>query len=336
VSTSPEEHRLSPEESRRRFHERIVPQHFEHGVPQDRPVLVIVAGQPGAGKTAAENRVRADLDAAVTIDADQMRDHHPAYVPLALRNDRLAAPATHPDAARWVEMAMDYCIKNRFNVVFSTTMRAAAQETIDRFKDAGYRVEVAVVAVHEATSRLGVLSRYQDGRDDVGFGRYVPANVQREAYTGLLAELDRIDAGRLADAVHVFQRDGRALYHNELDEQGDWVRPAGTRAAVEAGRDRPWSPDETRKFEERAAELSQRLPGDLQPDLAVAVEAGRRHVAATRSVTPTAAEVAAAGQLGTGRQASTAYAGPRTPTAATQDNPRRPRPARSSEADQSR
>ncbi len=284
MSTEPQSRLLSAQESQRRFHERIVPRYLAHGVPQERPVLVIVAGQPGAGKSAVENRVHADLGGGtVTIDADDLRPTHPDYVPLALENDRTAAPATHADASRWVEMAKDYCISNRFNVVYSTTMRGAefAEQDINRFKQAGYRVEVVALAVHEATSRLGVLSRYQQGREDVGFGRYVPDAFQRDAYAGLLSSLDHIDDRHLADAVHIYLRDGTRVYTNELDDNGEWAHPAGSRAAVEEARGRPWNHEEIQAFRDRAAELAHQLPADLHGDLLAIAETAREHVAAT-------------------------------------------------------
>ncbi|GAA3952136.1 zeta toxin family protein [Actinoplanes auranticolor] len=92
-------------------------------------------------------------------------------------------------------MAEEHCIANRYNVVLSTTLRTpeAAQNNLELFRKAGYRVEVVAMAVHEATSRLSVLSRYQQELDDVGFGRNVPDAFQRDAYAGLLSALDHID-----------------------------------------------------------------------------------------------------------------------------------------------
>lgn len=305
MTFDPQAHRLPPEESARRFHEQIVPQRLAHGVPQDRPMLVIVAGQSGAGKTTVEHRVHTDLGGGtVIIDADDMRTHHPDYVALAMRNDRLASAACHPDASRWVHMAIDYCIASRYNVVLSTTLRTAggAQQIIDRFRGAEYPVEVAALAVHEATSRLSVLRRYQRGREDVGFGRYVPSAFQSDAYAGLPSSLDRIDAGRLADAVHVYRRDGRRLYSNELNQHGEWIRPPAARAALETGRALPWGADEIRTFREQAEYLRARLPEDLHGDLLTAARAARNHLAAT-GTTATPAEVAQAARLAAGRTA---------------------------------
>jgi UDP-N-acetylglucosamine kinase len=283
MSADPQPYQLSLEESQRRFRERIVPRYLAHGIPQRQPVLVMVAGQPGAGKTVLENQVHAILGGGtVTIDADDLRPVHPDYLPLAMQNDRIAAPATQPDVTRWVDMAKDYCIGKQFNVIFSTTMRGAgaAERDIVRFRRGGYPVEVVVLAVHEATSRLGVLSRYQQGREDVGFGRYVPDGFQRDAYAGLLSALEHIDQRRLADRVSVYLRDGTELYANQRDATGEWQRAPAARAALEAGRQRPWSLEEIAQFRHRAGELAHQLPQDLQGDLLSITEAARDHVAA--------------------------------------------------------
>lgn len=274
MTAEPESHRLSPQQAAEIFHEVIVPRRLAHGVRQDQPVLVVVAGQPGAGKSAAERRVHAALgEGAVTIDADDMRGHHPDYVALTAANDRTAAMLTHHEAQRWVAMAKEHCIEQRNHVVLSATLGnpESARRHIDQFRAAGYRVELAVVAVDDATSQLGVLDRYQAGRERDGVGRFVPLQVQQEAYTGLLETVAAVDAERLVDAVHVYQRDGRQLYGNALDESGRWESSPATRQAVETARDRPWEASAFTAFRESAESLARRLPEDLRPELRAAV-----------------------------------------------------------------
>ncbi|MCA2215448.1 zeta toxin family protein [Wangella sp. NEAU-J3] len=249
-------------------------------------MLVIVAGQPGAGKTSAEDRVRANLGpGTVTIDADELREHHPAYGQLLITNDQTAATLTHPQVQRWVKMAKDHCIAHRYNVVLSATMGNpdSARRTIYQFREAGYQVYMVVVAVHEATSQLNVLSRYQKGHERAG-GRHVPLNEQRQAYTGLLDTVDQIDAGWLVDAVQVYQRPDRQrywaqIYWNERNQRGRWSQPPETRASIEAARNRPWGAEEIKDFCDRAAALNTCLPQELHSDLLIAVRAAQKHVA---------------------------------------------------------
>ena len=53
---------LSEQESRDMLHQVILPAATEGAVRQDRPVVVIVGGQPGAGKTEIADLVQAALD----------------------------------------------------------------------------------------------------------------------------------------------------------------------------------------------------------------------------------------------------------------------------------
>ena len=285
---------LSKEESATRFTERIVPQRFAGGISQEHPVLDIVAGQPGAGKSSAEKRACDNRGpGTVIIDADILRTYHPAYQRLVLANDRLAATLTHPEAQRWVQMAKEHCIAHRYNVLLSATMGspASAGRTIAQFRKAGYQVHLAVLAAHEATSQLNVLTRYQKGRDR-GSGRHVPLEVQREAYTGLLDTVDLVDAGCLVDAVQVYQRPDlrrwwRQVYWNELGRSGCWVRPPETRAEVVAARNRPWGPEQIADFSDRGAALSGRLSADLHSDLLSAARAAQEHLAISGEVLDT-------------------------------------------------
>lgn len=60
----PARYLLSEAQSALIFRDDIVPVELEHGVAQERPVVVFVAGQPGAGKTMTTNMIKASSTAA--------------------------------------------------------------------------------------------------------------------------------------------------------------------------------------------------------------------------------------------------------------------------------
>ena len=197
----------------------------------------------------------------------------------------------------------------RLDVVLSTTLRdpATSADQVDVFKRAGYRVEVLFMAVDIARSGLGALQRYVAQRRDIGYGRYVSADVQQAVYAGMLATADRIDGDAIVDRAHVFRRGGVRVYSNEVRE-GQWLRPAGLRKAIETERARPWSSDELAHFHDAMARLQIELPAELTRDLAAvardalpfttgpmaatrkafprAPHASRHNVTATRDETP--------------------------------------------------
>jgi len=282
--SGPNPYLLGTDEARLIFAEAIVPQRLT-GEPQQDPIVVVVGGQPGAGKSRAQAAVVANLgrQSTVAIDADDLRPYHPQYETLALQEDRSAGTYCHPDAARWVRMAIDHAIDYRLDVVLGTSLGWAegTQETLQQFRGAGYRVEVVLMAVHEAQSRLGILQRYQDERDAVGYGRLLPTAIHDATYTGVLDTADRVDELRLADAVSVYRRGGgQPLYANQLTDHGQWQQPPATRSAMETERGRPWTGEETTRFRAAAESLADRLPASLRGDLVGIVSTALAHASA--------------------------------------------------------
>src|SRR5205814_8881563 len=68
------------------------------------PTAVLVGGQPGAGKSYALARIRANLattvGASAVISGDELREYHP-YWRLHALTDPLAANATRPKLRQW-------------------------------------------------------------------------------------------------------------------------------------------------------------------------------------------------------------------------------------------
>jgi UDP-N-acetylglucosamine kinase len=267
-----ESHELPRILSQRIFDDYIVPNELD-GLAQERPLAVVVAGQPGAGKSSAQRQVLVDLgvSATVEIDADVMRTYHPRWLELCRADDLTAADKTHADAKRWTDMAVRYAIGRRFNLVLSATLSSAngAANLLDLLRGEGYRTIVVVVAVHESLSRAGILARYNDQRVQQGFGRFVSRDVHDEAYAGILRSVDYIDSAYLCDQVYVCARNsaGVYLYENSIVRPQMWSKQPHTRTAVEQERTRRWSLDERESFLRLLDELDTSLPTSLRSQL---------------------------------------------------------------------
>lgn len=285
------------------FQRRIVPRALAGGQPQVAPVVYMLGGQPGAGKSRTKATLLAhltDRGGGVELDGDLFRGYHPRYDELLAEDDRRAAYYTDFDAGRWLDKATSYVTERRVNVVLEGTMRRPAfvAQTCDRYRAAGYRVEAAILAVPEALSRLGVLQRYQQQKAARGHGRFSTSETHDAGYAGLLDTADAIDRDGLADAVTVYRRGGTAVYANRLNPTGRWREPPATRAAIEAERRRAWTPAESETFhgdlgkvadalgDAWTAECEQirALARDRPPD--GAVESHRRHQRTRTSLRP--------------------------------------------------
>lgn len=131
---------------------------FPPGPVGDR-LLVLLGGQPAAGKTRAQAAILAEHPELVSITGDDLRAYHSGYRDLAV-NDPLGMPAaTAPTSSGLIRLALDYAIEHGYPVLLEGTFRdpAMVTGTAARFAEAGYRVEV--VAVATAAPRVETVGR---------------------------------------------------------------------------------------------------------------------------------------------------------------------------------
>lgn len=117
-------------------------------VPTGDRLLVLLGGQPAAGKTRAQAAILAEHPEWVSITGDDLRAYYPGYRDLAL-DDPLGMPAaTAPTSSGLIRLALDHAIEHGYPVLLEGTFRdpAMVTGTAARFAEAGYRVEVVAVA----------------------------------------------------------------------------------------------------------------------------------------------------------------------------------------------
>lgn len=269
---------LSPAEGRRIFCQDIVPDLLAEPEPQAEPVLVALVGQHGAGKSRAASMIAAALarkGGFAELDGDQYRPYHPAYDALIRRDDTLMAAYLGPDAWAWLAQAREYVRDRRISALTHETSHDghAVAAHLRAYRQAGFRVEVMILAVPAAMSNQGIFSRYLEQLADQGHGRLsVQANAD-QAYTGVLDLADRIDSEQLAHHVGVFRRgESQARYRNTLNAEGTWAAQPALREAIVRERERPWTAHETADFllnhRKLRAELSGRWTARLDEVLA--------------------------------------------------------------------
>lgn len=276
----PRRHLLSEEDSRRVFLESIVAKELGGASPVDQPTVLFVAGQPGAGKTRTTQAVvdtLASRGGSVVVNSDYYKPHHPRYRRLLEEDDRTAAPYTSLDGRRWMAQAEEWLIQRRMNVVIETTMRDPGDfaEPARMFRDAGYRAEAAILAVPEAQSRLGIVSRYHEQVTAAGHGRLTETANHDASYIGVLAAARAIDEGGLVDAVAVYRRGNVLLHENSGDDRTGWRHPAEAAATTAQERGRPFTQHEGQAFLTEVRRLHLAMGGSWRPALQEITELAR-------------------------------------------------------------
>ena len=191
-------------------------------VPAGDPLLVLLGGQPAAGKTRAQAAILAEHPELVSITGDDLRAYHAGYRDLAV-NDPLAMPAaTAPTSSGLIRLALDHAIEHGYPVLLEGTFRdpAMVTGTAARFAEAGYRVEVVAVATPAPVSRLAAEERFLRARRGE-VGRWTPPEAHETALTGSPEVVVALEALPVVSRIQVYARD-RRLYDNHRSHGGVW------------------------------------------------------------------------------------------------------------------
>lgn len=224
------------------------------------PELIMVGGQPGAGKTAATVKAVRDLmrpDADVVyINSAELRPFHPRYAALVSEDRSTAADKTGADVGRWVERAILEVAAGRFHTVIETTMRQpeVVRRTVESFTAQGFGFEMRVVVVDPEASQLGIYERFATG---LASPSALPRFTLPKYHTDAWAQMPKTLAAvvKLARVVRFFDRQGNELYSSVSSK----LSPA---KALEDLRRQPLPDGERQRIATQWAALAQRLDRD--------------------------------------------------------------------------
>ncbi|MET9175882.1 zeta toxin family protein [Streptomyces misionensis] len=263
----------------------ILPAAARDAVRQRQPVVVVVAGQPGAGKTQIADLVQAALDrrgGSVRVGRDLYKPLHQHFAAALAADVRTAGAVVRADTAWW-QAAVEAHVRARgFDAVVESALADPDDfRTVSRsYRSSGHRIEVVALATAEALSQIGIVDRFLT-EAAAGGGRYVAWDNHDRCAKAMLTTLAVIEAERLADRITVVRRDGAVLYANELNNEGNWRRRPGADQAVRRERSRPWTAPETAVFRRELARTDRRVHMELaSEDRRLAVQRDSERAAA--------------------------------------------------------
>ncbi|WP_432071168.1 zeta toxin family protein [Streptomyces sp. AA1529] len=242
--------------------------------PPEEPTVVVVAGAEGSGTGAVSYLAHEQLArrGPVVQLGHEYDASHPAYQTIIKESGARGSEERHLVAAQ-------HTIERGTNAVLHTDARdpQALAADLERFQQAGYRVEFAAVATPEAMRKLNSLETQLIGR------RFV-RQVAEPAPNRLGECADR--AAAMGATVRVFRPDGTAVASPALrsGERSpsqvvesvagrEWDSRMGLRAAAKAARlaARTTNPQVQMAVQEAALEAGRQHAGDWQWTMETAV-----------------------------------------------------------------
>lgn len=199
------------------FANAVCPVLFGESAASEDPLVIMVGGQPGAGKSrvgaAARQHSGQDL---VEIIGDDLRPFHPGYR-LMQRSEPLRMPEVTAQASgAWVRRAIEYAVRERVSVLVEGTFRSpkVAAGTAVMFQEAGFRVEVHAVAVSPEVSRLSIADRYVSDAAAGSPARFTAVDAHDQAFVALRETIGTLHREEVFDRFVVWDRVG-VLYDSD-------------------------------------------------------------------------------------------------------------------------
>ena len=201
-------YKLTPEEYEEYF--KSVNLYFTTGKKSvENPKLIFVAGQAGAGKSKLVPVVNEELEYnAVISDYDTVRSLHPKFEQASKEYPADVHFLLLPDADKANEDLRHYCRDNNLNLIYEGTMRGTKVflEIAQEFKDAGYEIDLRLMAVPKLESYGSTLLRYSMDLLHNNIPRWVPKEVHDESYKNFVITLKELRSRQLYDRADVYRR----------------------------------------------------------------------------------------------------------------------------------
>lgn len=179
--------KLSDEELEAKIQE-IILKHQEGIVPSDRPIAVIVGGQPGAGKSGVIGDTLTKLNSnCVIVDNDLYRYEHPNFAEINGTHPEIFTECTDQLSFATTPRLIDSMIEGKYNMIIHQTLKndTIVKSAITKLLEAGYTVVVRALAVDKVTSMRDELRRGQKELAAGRIPRWVPPQNHDFAYNGL-------------------------------------------------------------------------------------------------------------------------------------------------------
>lgn len=179
------------------------------GKPQkENPVGILIAGQPGAGKTGLANYTKTVFPDAVMLDIDEFRFYHPKIKEILELYPEFFAATTNKFISKVSGYVTDMLIEGRYDVIAHKTFKniVIIDDTIIPMKNAGYQVHINAYAVNGVVSKLSAAERTQEERKKFGYNRVISNQFHDDAYNNMISIIESAVERGLVDSVQVFMR----------------------------------------------------------------------------------------------------------------------------------
>ncbi|MDR2406646.1 MAG: zeta toxin family protein [Bacteroidales bacterium] len=246
--------KLSPEQNEAIYAQKQIFAQFKiYAQPQEHPIAICIGGQPGSGKTSVSGELSALQGGYIRIDSDALRQFHPLFEAQNRANDRLTGAYTSHDSGVWAQKMMKEALNKRMNIVFENPLTNTDKllSRIDMLNTAGYSVRAKMFVVSYDLTFLGVCSRYERSKKELGFGRFVHEEPLKKSLDNQIKTVVALQQQGKLDAMELRSRDSLIFSGN--------YRTADIAGVMKAEQTRKFSSEEVLMLKNKWANVCQMM-----------------------------------------------------------------------------
>lgn len=267
---------FSPEELRAYEQIKMLVTRGKHGV--EKPVAIVLGGQPGAGKSGLYEIARERFSGnIVELDCDKFRQFHPQSKQL-VQDAATYGEKTNPFVFEVVDRLVAELGDQGYNMIMESSMKSShtALENHALLSPKGYAIEACIMATPKDVSWKGVVDRYNEQLASGEQARMVPQEFHDMVVAQLPGAADEIFRSGKMSNILIYNRDREVLYDMQrtpgispkatLEERVQGTRGTQERSSQQK---KPFYFDRHRRSELRAysAQAKQKQPEKKTPKL---------------------------------------------------------------------
>ena len=179
------------------------------------PVAYVLGGQSGAGKTGLQKIMKAQCNGnLIVINGDEFRELHPDYKALQEKYGKDSVDFTNEFSGKITEALVSRLRVEKYNVLVEGTLRTAEVplSTCKGFKENGYNVTLALVAVKPQISYLSTILRYEKQLAAGKLPRATAKDKHDYIVDQIPSNLREIYSSKQFDNIVIYSREGVCLY----------------------------------------------------------------------------------------------------------------------------
>ena len=185
---------------------------YASAVSSENPQINFIVAGPGAGKSGVEAYLKYKLkkngERSAIVSSDKIAEYHPNYDEAIEELPEECYRITRQFVRPATPIIFEELRKHKINILNENTFDKGESdiEFVKKFKDAGYKTIINVLATDMFISRLACFEREAKMLECGDSPRCIADDLQNKMYNSFVKEIQQIESMGLADEINVYVR----------------------------------------------------------------------------------------------------------------------------------